>query len=96
MKNIDDELQSAKKEIERLKHQQDRLVMQLKIQERKQRTRRLIQRGAILESCIFNATDFTNEQIQELLTDIFSADETRAKVEKLRQQTAKQGQSLKN
>ena len=87
MKNIDDEIQTAQKKIEQLSHRQDRLVSKLKAEERKKRTRRLIERGAILESAIGNATDFTNEQIQTLLIEIFSTEFTRTKIEKLRQAT---------
>lgn len=85
MKNIDDEIQSTQRQIEQLTHRQDRLVSKLKVEERKKRTRWLIQRGAILESVIDSATDFTNEQIQTLLIDIFSTEFARAKVEELRQ-----------
>lgn len=73
MKNIDDEIQAAQIKIEQLTHRQERLVSKLKIEERKKRTRRLIERGAILESVIGNATDFTNEQIQALLIEVFQA-----------------------
>lgn len=87
MKNIDNEIQSAQQQIEQLTHRQDRLTSKLKAEERKKRTRRLIQRGAILESVIGSATDFTNEQIQTLLTEIFSTDFAKAKIEKLKANT---------
>lgn len=87
MKNIDDEIKSTKQQIEQLTHRQDRLVSKLKVEERKKRTRRLIERGAILESVIENSTDFSNEQIQVLLIEIFSSEFARAKVEKMREQT---------
>lgn len=87
MKNIDDEIQATQTKIKQLTHRQDRLVSKLKVEERKKRTRRLIERGAILESVIGNATDFTNEQIQTLLIEIFAVDFVRAKTEKLRQST---------
>lgn len=87
MKNIDDEIQSIQRQIEQLTHRQDRIVSKLKVEERKKRTRRLIQRGAILESVIENAENFTNEQIQTLLIEIFSTDFARAKIEKLRPST---------
>ena len=35
--------------------------------ERKERNHRLIERGAILESFIENPTDFTNEEIKEMM-----------------------------
>ncbi len=87
IKNIDDEIQYTKQQIEQLTHRQDRLVSKLKVEERKKRTKRLIERGAILESVIGNATDFTNEQIQALLIEIFSSEFARSAVEKLRGQT---------
>lgn len=87
MKNIDDEIQSAKQQIEQLTHRQDRLVSKLKVEERKKRTRRLIERGAILENVIGNAEDFTNEQIQVLLIEVFSSEFARSAVEKMRGQT---------
>lgn len=87
MKNIDDEIQATQTKIEQLTHRQDRLVSKLKVEERKKRTRRLIERGAILESVIGNATDFSNEQIQALLIEVFSSEFARSAVEKLRGQT---------
>lgn len=94
MKNIDDEIQSTKQQIEQLTHRQDRLVSKLKVEERKKRTRRLIERGAILESVIGNATDFSNEQIQALLIEVFSSEFARSAVEKLREQTERKGNPL--
>ncbi len=94
MKQFDEEIQAAKKEVEQLTHRQDRLISKLKVEERKKRTRRLIERGAILESVIGNATDFTNEQIQSILTDIFSNAETRAKVKRIREQNGDVGNPL--
>lgn len=94
MKQIDDEIQATQTKIEQLTHRQDRLVSKLKVEERKKRTRRLIERGAILESVIGNATDFTNEQIQALLIEIFSSEFARSAVEKLRGQTERKGNPL--
>lgn len=87
MKNIDNEIQAAQTKIEQLTHRQDRLVSKLKVEERKKRTRRLIERGAILESVIENSVDFSNEQIQTLLIEIFSSEFARAKVKEMRGQT---------
>jgi len=56
------------------------LVNQLKkenvVLESKQRTRRLIQRGAILESMIREADNLTNEQIKKVLHKAFSLSQT--------------------
>lgn len=87
MKNIDEQIKKTEEQIEQLNNKKKRLMSEQKKDERKKRTKRLIERGAILESVIGNATDFTNEQIQTLVTEIFSANFVRAKVEKLRQTT---------
>ncbi|HBN28271.1 MAG TPA: hypothetical protein DD421_04440 [Clostridiaceae bacterium] len=39
-----------------------------KVKERKARTKRLIERGGILENLIPNATEFTNEEIQKFIS----------------------------
>ena len=52
--------------------------------ERKARAHRLIERGAILESLINNASDFTNEELKALLEKIFSSDLAREEVGHLR------------
>ena len=88
MKNIDEQVQKVQTEIEQLQNKKKRLISEQKKEERNMRTKRLIERGAILESIIGNATDFTNEQIQHLLIDIFSDNSVRAKVEKLRSELA--------
>ncbi len=74
--------------IEQLQHKKKKLMSEKSEAERNMQTKRLVERGAILESIIGNATDFTNEQIQQLLLDIFSDNCTRAKVEKLRSELA--------
>jgi len=47
-----------------------RLLQKNHQQERKDRTRRLIERGAILESLIPDAKELSNEQIQSLLVKV--------------------------
>ena len=88
MRNIDEQIQKVQTEIEQLQNKKKRLISEQKKEERNMRTKRLIERGAILESIIGNATDFTNEQIQHLLIDIFSDNGVRAKAEKLRSELA--------
>ena len=88
MKNIDEQIQKVQEQIEQLQHKKKKLMSEKSDAERNMRTKRLVERGAILESIIGNATDFTNEQIQHLLIDIFSDNSVRAKVEKLRNELA--------
>ena len=51
------------------KAQRKRLVQQQKAKERKARTKRLIERGAIAESLIPNASELTNEQFKQIISD---------------------------
>jgi hypothetical protein len=53
--------------IEQLQNQRKQLLQREKQAERKARTKRLIERGAILESLIPNATGYSNEEIQTFL-----------------------------
>lgn len=52
--------------------------------ERKERTHRLIERGAILESLIENPLDFSNEEIKVLLEKILSSETARWQIEQMR------------
>ena len=47
-----------------------------------------------MESVIDNATDFSNEQIQALLIDIFSSGNVKSKIEQIRGQDANNGNPL--
>ena len=53
--------------IAQLENQRKQLIQKHKEQERKARVKRLIERGAILESFIPEAQSYTNEQIQAFL-----------------------------
>ena len=59
--------------------------------ERKARTHRLIERGAILESLIGNSIDFTNDEIKALLEMIFSSDEAKLQLEQWRHRKKSSG-----
>ena len=91
MKNFDEQIAKAEEQIKQLNNKKKRLISEQKQAERKKRTKRLIERGAILESAIGNADDFSNEQIQSLLIEIFSSESVRAKVEYLRSSTEREG-----
>ena len=88
MKNYDEQIAKAEEQIKQLNNKKKRLISEQKQAERKKRTKRLIERGAILESIIGNAEDFSNEQLQTLLIEIFSSESVRAKVKNLREHTA--------
>lgn len=94
MKNYDEQIAKAEEQIKQLNNKKKRLISEQKQAERKKRTKRLIERGAILESIIGNAEDFSNDQLQTLLIEIFSSESVRAKVKNLREHTADEGNPL--
>ena len=94
MKNIDEQIAITQAQINQLTNKKKRLISEQKQAERKKRTKRLIERGAILESVIDNAEDFSNEQLQTLLIEIFSSESVRAKVKNFREHTADEGNPL--
>lgn len=67
MKNFDEQIAKAEEQIKQLNNKKNRLISEQKQVERKKWTKRLIERGTILESVIGNAEDFSNEQLQTLL-----------------------------
>ena len=94
MKNIDVQIAKIQVQINQLTNKKKRLISEQKQAERKNRTKRLIERGAILESVIGNAEELSNEQLQTLLIEIFSSESVRAKVKNLREHTADEGNPL--
>jgi hypothetical protein len=64
-------------EIRQLENQRRQLMQQQKADERKARTKRLIERGAILESFIPNPENLTNEQIKTFLEKTVTSDYAR-------------------
>jgi hypothetical protein len=62
-----EKIESIQTQIQQLENQKKQLMAQQKEQERKARTKRLIERGAILESLISGADALTNEQIKVFL-----------------------------
>ena len=94
MKNYDEQIAKAEEQIKQFNNKKKRLISEQKQAERKKRTKRLIERGAILESVISSAEDFSNEQLQTLLIEIFSSESARAKVKNLREHTADEDNPL--
>jgi hypothetical protein len=67
-KTTTEKIGSVQARIEQLMNEKKRLLGQQKEQERKARTRRLIERGAILESLIDRADELTNDEVKAFLT----------------------------
>lgn len=67
MGNINEQIAKAEEEIRQLQNRKRKLLNQKKAEERKIRTHRLVERGAILESLLEQPEQYTNEQIKGLL-----------------------------
>ena len=67
MGNINEQIAKAEEEIRQLQNRKKKLLNQKKAEERKIRTHRLVERGAILESLLEQPEQYTNEQIKGLL-----------------------------
>ena len=67
MPDIDEKIAKTEEEIRQLQNKKKKLLSEKKASERKARTRRLIERGAILESLIEQPEQYDNGQIKCLL-----------------------------
>ena len=67
MEKYTEEIESVQEKIRQLKNRQKVLLKKKSDAERKARTRRLIERGAILESIFPEAIPMTNEQVKAFL-----------------------------
>ncbi|UHR02021.1 DUF3847 domain-containing protein [Peptoniphilus sp. GNH] len=63
-KEIKDKIDDKEERLRQLKNQEKKILKQDIIKRRKERTHRLITRGAILESLIENAEELTDEEIK--------------------------------
>ena len=68
-KEIKDKIDDTEERLRQLKNQEQKILKQDIVKRRKERTHRLITRGAILESLIENAEELTDEEIKILLED---------------------------
>ena len=76
-KTTEERIESVQEQIRQLENQKKRLMQEQKEQARRARTKRLIERGAILESLIPEADAFTNEQIKAFLEKTIRAESAR-------------------
>ena len=65
-KEIKDKIDDTEERLRQLKNQEQKILKQDIVKRRKERTHRLITRGAILESLIENVEDLTDEEINIL------------------------------
>ena len=89
-KTTEEKIESVLEQIRQLENQKKRLIQEQKERERRARTKRLIERGAILESFIPEADIFTNEQVKAFLEKIIRTESARKALANL---TAEQGEA---
>ena len=68
-KEIKDKINDTEERLRQLKNQEKKILKQDIVKRRKERTHRLITRGAIIESLIENAEELTDEEIKILLEE---------------------------
>ncbi|KXO14941.1 hypothetical protein HMPREF3189_01457 [Clostridiales bacterium KA00134] len=68
-KEIKEKIDDTEERLRQLKNQEKKILKQDIVKRRKERTHRLITRGAILESHIENAEELTDEEIKILLEE---------------------------
>ena len=68
-KEIKEKIDDTEERLRQLKNQEKKILKQEIVKRRKERTHRLITRGAILESLIENAEKLTDEEIKILLEE---------------------------
>ncbi|MFR7349868.1 DUF3847 domain-containing protein [Peptoniphilus sp.] len=74
-KEIKDKIDDTEERLRQLKNQEQKILKQDIVKKRKERTHRLITRGAILESLIENTEELTDEEIKILLEEAIKTKE---------------------
>ncbi|MGR5590381.1 DUF3847 domain-containing protein [Peptoniphilus grossensis] len=68
-KEIKDKIDDTEERLRQLKNEEKKILKQDIVKRRKERTHRLITKGAILESLIENAEELTDDEIKILLEE---------------------------
>ena len=84
-KEIKDKINDTEERLRQLKNQEKKILKQDIVKRRKERTHRLITRGAILESFIENAEELTDEEIKILLEEATKTKEFKETLRAIRQ-----------
>lgn len=86
MVDISEKIAKAEEEIKQLQNKRRKLLNQQKSEERKARTRRLIERGAILESFLEQPEKYENDQIKGLLMIALRSEQAQEYLQKIRKE----------
>lgn len=82
---IKDKIDDTEERLKQLKNQEKKILKQDIVKRRKERTHRLITRGAILESLIENSEELTDEEIKILLEEVTKTKEFKEILKIMRQ-----------
>ena len=83
-----DKIESYKEQMEQIANRMKQEQQKHRAEERKARTRRLIERGAILEGFIPDAETYTEDEIQAALKETIGSDFGRKALRRAKQATA--------
>ena len=84
-KEIKDKIDDTEERLGQLKNQEKKILKQDIVKRRRERTHRLITRGAILESFIENSGELTDEEIKILLEEATKTKEFRETLKIMRE-----------
>ena len=84
-KDIKEKINDTEERLRQLKNQEQKILKQDIVKRRKERTHRLITRGAILESLIENAEELTDEEIKILLEEAIKTKEFKETLKLMRE-----------
>lgn len=84
-KEIKNKIDDIEERLRQLKNQEKKILKQDIEKRRKERTHRLITRGAILESLIENAEELTDEEIKILLEEAIKTKEFKETLKLMRE-----------
>lgn len=87
MADLNRRLAEAKEKLRQYENREKRLLNQIKTEQRRARTHRLIERGAILESLLDGAADMTGEQVKAVLETALKTDAAREALRKIHAET---------
>ena len=73
-KSVTEQIESLKRELGQAENRLKVLCNKKYDTERRERTHRLIERGAMLESLVYDLDQFSNEQVRELLVIALDSD----------------------
>jgi len=82
-KTINEKIEETKLQIAQYQNREKQLMQREKQEERKLRTRRLIERGAIIESIFSETASLTNEQFKKFLVQTINKDSAHKVLENL-------------